>query len=408
MLRVIGVFLLAILAAGGVACANVPVSPRTPTGALVFDNETGDPVYGLGILFDQAVSIETSDIVPIGGALATGVTIAGRMMWIDIEIEAAGSIAISLEEQDRSAHVVSAYWTASEQEKNKVIARWLIETVWNEGDLALVTAFIAPEFVFHDVALMGDIPGAEGYAMFVAGSRGGFPDATFTIEDVIAENDLVAMRVTRAGTHAGDLMGIPPTGASVSEKSIVIYRFAEGRAVEGWMQYDALGLLTQLGLIPPMGPSSFTWGTPSDAVGAPGSPEENKQLASRDPLEIWNKADFALIDQVIGDGFVGHYETRTVEGLEAYKLYVPGMLAAFPDFQITIEELFAEGDLVVFRSSASGTHLGPLGAIPATGLPWTVSGIVIRRVADGKVVETWQMNDMLSLLTQIGIIPPLQ
>ena len=49
MLRVIGVFLLAILAAGGVACANVPVSPRTPTGALVFDNETGDPVYGLGI-----------------------------------------------------------------------------------------------------------------------------------------------------------------------------------------------------------------------------------------------------------------------------------------------------------------------------------------------------------------------
>jgi len=407
MLRAIGVLLI-VLATGIAGCAGTGVNPRTPAGALVFDNDTGRRIHGLGILFDRGVSFDVGDIVPIGGDLATGVTVAGRSVWIDIEIAAAGSVAITLHEQDRDVDVVSAHWISSEQEKNKAIARWIIQAVWNEGDLDAVNAFIAPEFVFHDVAMIGEIAGTEGYAMFAAGSRAGFPDATFTIEDVVAERDLVALRVTRTGTHAGDLMGIPPTGASVSEKSIVIYRFSNGRAVEGWMQYDALGLLVQLGLIPPMGPPSFTWGVPCDAVGDPGTPERNKQIASRDPLEIWNRADFALIDQVIGDDFVGHYETRTVEGIEAYRLYVPGMLAAFPDFEITIEELIAEGDLVVFRSSASATHQGPLGPIPATGLPWSVSGIVIRRIADGKVVETWQLNDMLSLLTQIGVIPPLQ
>ncbi|MBU0596457.1 ester cyclase [Candidatus Bipolaricaulota bacterium] len=408
MIRVLSVLLLAVFAAGVMGCADTAVSPRTPEGALVFDNDTGSAVTGLGILFDRALSIEVGDVVPIGGDLATSVTIAGRSVWIDIEMKSQGSAAITLGEDGLGAQVVSAYWVSSEQEKNKVVARWIIEAVWNEGDLGSIGAFVSPTFLFHNVSMIGDIPGVEGYSMFVAGSRGGFPDATFTIEDVVAERDLVALRVTRTGTHTGDLMGIPPTGAAVTEKSIVIYRFSDGKAAEGWMQYDALGLLVQLGLIPPMGPPSFTWGAPSEITGDPGIPDTNKIIAARDPLEIWNEANLALVDDVIGEGFVGHYETTTVAGREAYRQYVPGTLAAFPDFRITVEELIAEGDLVVFRSTASGTHLGPLGPIPATGLPWTVSGMVIRRIADGQVVETWQMNDMLSLLTQIGVIPPLQ
>ena len=167
-------------------------------------------------------------------------------------------------------------------------------------------------------------------------------------------------------------------------------------------------MLTQAGLIPPMGPPNYTWGTPSTVTGDPGTPEENKINASRDCGEVWNEGNFAQIDEIIGEGFVGHYDMSTVNGLDAYKQYVPGTLTTFPDFHITVERIFAEGDLVAFIATASGTHLAPLGPIPATGKSWKVRAIVIRRMADGKIVELWQMNDMLGLLMQIGLVPPLQ
>jgi predicted ester cyclase len=75
-------------------------------------------------------------------------------------------------------------------------------------------------------------------------------------EDMIAEGDKVVVRSTFRGTHKGDLMGIPPTGKQVTMPLILIYRIADDKIVEHWMQADALGLLQQLGVIPPMGQAS--------------------------------------------------------------------------------------------------------------------------------------------------------
>jgi steroid delta-isomerase-like uncharacterized protein len=305
--------------------------------------------------------------------------------------------------------VSSAYWVASAQEKNKVVVRWIIEALWNTGDLDLIAEFMTADSVFHGDSFVGKLPGVEGYTMFATTTHTAFPDVHFTIEDIVAEQDMVAIRLLYTGTNTGPLMTIPATGASITSRAMVIYRFVDGKIQEGWIQTDALGMFVQIGLLPPMGPPNFGWGTPSAATGNPGTPEENKLVASRDCAEVWNEAGFAVIDEIFGEDFVGHYDMgTTIDGLEAFKQYVPGTLGAFPDFKITVEELFAEGDLVVFRSTASATHLGPLGPIPATGMPWVVTGIVIRRIADGKIVELWQLNDMLSLLTQIGLVPPLQ
>jgi len=73
---------------------------------------------------------------------------------------------------------------------------------------------------------------------------------------MIAEGDKVVVRSTFRGTHKGDLMGIPPTGKQVTMPLILIYRIADDKIVEHWMQADALGLLQQLGVIPPMGQAS--------------------------------------------------------------------------------------------------------------------------------------------------------
>jgi predicted ester cyclase len=84
--------------------------------------------------------------------------------------------------------------------------------------------------------------------------RGAFPDLKGTPEDQIAEGDKVVMRWTARGTHQGELQGIPPTGRRVTVTGIVISRAAEGKLVESWEVYDALGMMRQLGLVVIPGP----------------------------------------------------------------------------------------------------------------------------------------------------------
>ena len=406
MRQVLGLLLVVVLALGVLGFAQESATPRVAEGVLLFDNATGAEVVRLGILFDSPITLCKEDILALGGEAVTRLDVGLRTAWIDAVVVPGGTLQVSF---SGDAQVHSAYWVASAQEKNKVVVWWIIEAVWNAGDLDLIAEFMTADSVFHGDGIIGELAGVEGYTLFAVGAHTAFPDIHFMIEDTVAERDLVAIRATETATHTGPLMTIPATGAAITSRAMIIYRFVDGKIQEGWIQTDGLGMLVQIGLLPPMGPPSFGWGTPSAATGDPGTPEENKIIASRDCSEVWNEADFAVIDEIIGEGFVGHYDMgTTINGIEAFKQYVPGTLTAFPDFHITVEELFAEGDLVVFRSTASATHLGPLGPIPATGKPWTVTGIVIRRIADGKIVELWQLNDMLSLLTQIGLVPPLQ
>jgi len=77
-----------------------------------------------------------------------------------------------------------------------------------------------------------------------------FPDARFTVEDQIAEGDRVASRYTFRGTHQGELMGIAPTGKQVTVTGMIINRIVNGKSEEGWLNFDALGMLQQLGAAP--------------------------------------------------------------------------------------------------------------------------------------------------------------
>jgi predicted ester cyclase len=85
---------------------------------------------------------------------------------------------------------------------------------------------------------------------FIGRLREAFPDITFTVEDMIAEGDLVATRWTATGTNDGEFMGMEPTGRQATIGGMTIQRFKDGRIVEGWTQQDALGLLRQIGAVP--------------------------------------------------------------------------------------------------------------------------------------------------------------
>ena len=139
--------------------------------------------------------------------------------------------------------------TSSTSEGGKAIARRFTEDLWDKGEFAVADEIIAPDFVDHD-PVSGQGPGPGGYKEMVGAFRAAFPDLRVKNEDVIAEGDKVVARWTARGTHNGALMNIPPTGRQVTLKGVDVLRIEGGKIVERWGEFDALGMLRQLGATP--------------------------------------------------------------------------------------------------------------------------------------------------------------
>jgi steroid delta-isomerase-like uncharacterized protein len=132
--------------------------------------------------------------------------------------------------------------------ENKSIVRHFIAEVINQGRLALIDELLAPTYRYHAPGMEVSTP--EGMEQLFTVLRTAFPDWHETTEELIAEGDKVVFRVTGHGTHQGDFMGVPPTGKQVSMSGIDIVRIEDGKLVEHWANFDQMGLLQQLGVIP--------------------------------------------------------------------------------------------------------------------------------------------------------------
>jgi steroid delta-isomerase-like uncharacterized protein len=115
------------------------------------------------------------------------------------------------------------------------------------GDVSLLDAVLLPNAVDHNPA-PGQGPGREGIKAAFAESREAFPDFRVTVEDMIAEGDKVACRLTVRMTHRGPFLGIPATGKQVSLPVVDLLRFVDGKLAERWGVFDNLALLSQLGV----------------------------------------------------------------------------------------------------------------------------------------------------------------
>ena len=134
-------------------------------------------------------------------------------------------------------------------EENKAIFRRIVEEGFNKGNLAIVDELVATNHVNHT----DNVHGPEEYKQFITMYRTAFPDLHMTIEDQIAEGNKVVNRWTSRGTHKGDLMGIPPTGKQTTVTGMYVARIIGGKIVEEWGNLDALGMMQQLGVVPPPG-----------------------------------------------------------------------------------------------------------------------------------------------------------
>jgi steroid delta-isomerase-like uncharacterized protein len=137
-------------------------------------------------------------------------------------------------------------------EQNETIVRRWIKDVFEKGNVAQANEIFAANCTYHDPsAPSGGWPrGPEGARALIATYRGAFPDIQFTLEDQLTNGDKVVTRFTARGTNTGEMMGMPPSGKKAVVTGIEIDRISNGKIVELWVNYDALGLMQQVGAVP--------------------------------------------------------------------------------------------------------------------------------------------------------------
>lgn len=139
-------------------------------------------------------------------------------------------------------------------EKRAVIERWF-EEVWNQGKLDAMPEMMAEDAIVHGLPVegAGGPCGPAKFRPFVEQFRSAFPDMHFVVEDVIEEGDKIVARCSVSGTHQGETLGVASTNKPIAISGITIARIRDGKIVEGWNNYDMMGLFHQIGAIQPPG-----------------------------------------------------------------------------------------------------------------------------------------------------------
>ena len=133
-------------------------------------------------------------------------------------------------------------------EDNKALVRRFIDEIFLEGKPEAVDELLADDFVPHNWGKTGT--GKSAMTDAIKRASAGLSDAQMTIEDVIAEGDKVAVRLTSHAVQTGPFMGLPPSGKPYTIEEIHIFRIKDGKVTEHWHQGDFMGMMTQLGAMP--------------------------------------------------------------------------------------------------------------------------------------------------------------
>ena len=129
--------------------------------------------------------------------------------------------------------------------------------------------------------------------------------------------------------------------------------------------------------------------------------EQNKTVARRFIEEVLGKGNFGLLPEITTESYLDHNLPSGVTPQQS----IAAFRAGFPDAQVKVEEVIAEGDKTVVRWTMQGTNSGSFFGMPPTGLPIKMSGISMYRIAGGKLAEAWVQYDQLGLMQQLGAVP---
>ena len=132
---------------------------------------------------------------------------------------------------------------------------------------------------------------------------------------------------------------------------------------------------------------------------------QSAELSRRIFEDVWNRKNLNAIDDLISANYIHHdANSPAASGIDGYKQFVNYYMNAFPDAHFTIDDAFTDGQNEVTRWTVVGTHEGELAGIPRTGRRFSVTGISIARIANGKITESWNNWDALGLMQQLGVV----
>jgi predicted ester cyclase len=136
------------------------------------------------------------------------------------------------------------------------------------------------------------------------------------------------------------------------------------------------------------------------------STEDNKALVRKMIDEVFVKQNLDALGDYMAADMVDHNPPPMGKpGLEGLKEAIGMFISAFPDLHIQVDDIIAEGDLVVMRGTSTGTHQGDFMGIAATGNKISYGEIHIVRIAGGKMVEHWGVEDQMTMMQQLGVVP---
>jgi steroid delta-isomerase-like uncharacterized protein len=302
-------------------------------------------------------------------------------------------------------------------ELNTAVIRQLY-AAYNRGDWAALDPLLAEDVYDYDRA-PGQAPGRAGVVQLLQAFHAAFTGPV-VLDQLVTTGDEVADRLHLDGTQTGPFLGLPPSGKRVHLEAIEIWVIENGQAVSVWHVENILQLLIQLGAIPsPSGPAATPAaatpmatpaGTPLEATPA-ATPAEADTAVTVDVVARYyqavNSGNLAAFDPLIATNAIDHNPSLRTQapGRAGIRQAITALRAAFPDYHVAEQDTLAEGELVVIRSTATGTQTGPLLGIPPSGKAVQFETMDIWRVENGQITDVWHVEQLLSVLVQIGAVP---
>ncbi|MCP4200838.1 MAG: ester cyclase [bacterium] len=138
--------------------------------------------------------------------------------------------------------------------------------------------------------------------------------------------------------------------------------------------------------------------------------EQKNMAIVRDTHAVLASGDFERFKAAIGPDYVRHCQAmppalQELQGTEEFFAFLEEFLTAVPEYEDTLSQMIADGDRVAYVSTMTGIQIGPMGDLPATGKGFTLVNIIIQRLENGKIVETWVSWDNVAFLSQLGLMP---
>jgi steroid delta-isomerase-like uncharacterized protein len=261
-------------------------------------------------------------------------------------------------------------------EQNKAIVRRFYKA-FEDNDLPALQDVLAPDLVAYN-------PNAQNRDQHLQGIKtwnASFSDNHFEVLEQVAADDTVVSRVTLHSRHTkSPFMGILATGEAYELPAVSIEKIKNGKIVERRVFSERLRMLSQR------------------------LQEQNKALVRRFIEESGN-VDQAAYREMMAPDFVAHLAFGP-QDRETFLMHSSAFATAFSDIRMDVKNQTAEGDMVMTQTTWRGTHSGDFRGLPATGKQIAIAAFLTERLRDGKVVEHWSLFDQMSMMQQLGVLPP--